>query len=218
MKWPKHFSIEEARRFQIQLQAKVRITPLSRNIRFVAGVDAAFSTDRVFAAVCLYAFPDLTVYEQQSCSRKLSFPYVPGFLSFREGPAIIAALRKLSRWPDLILVDGQGIAHPRGAGIASYLGVLTGIPAIGCAKSRLIGEYEEPLREKGSWSPLRSEGKIIGAVVRTRDDTRPLFISPGHKTDLASAVRLTLACTSDYRIPEPLRCADIVSKKIKKEG
>ncbi len=184
----------------------------------MAGVDAAFSADRVFAAACLYNFPDMTVYERQSCSRKLSFPYVPGFLSFREGPAIIDALTKLSRRPDLILVDGQGIAHPRGAGIASYLGVLTGIPAVGCAKSRLIGEYEEPLREKGCWSPLRSEGKVIGAVVRTRDDTRPLFISPAHKTDLLSAVRLTLACTSHYRIPEPLRCADIFSKMVTKRG
>jgi deoxyribonuclease V len=216
MKWPKKFSIEEAREAQIQLQKKVRIAPLTGKIRYVAGVDAAFSEDRVFAAACLYAFPDLTVCEQQSCTLKLSFPYVPGFLSFREGPAIIAALDKLSRKPDVILVDGQGIAHPRGIGIASYLGVLTGIPAVGCAKSRLVGEYDEPPREKGGWSPLQSDGKIIGAALRTKDDTRPLFISPGHKTDLNSALRLTLACTGSFRIPEPLRCADILSKQIKK--
>ncbi len=216
MKWPKTFSIEEAREVQIRLQKKVRIAPLTRKLRFVAGVDAAFSEDRVFAAACLYAFPDLIVCERQSCSRKLSFPYVPGFLSFREGPAIIAALGNLSYKPDLILVDGQGIAHPRGIGIASYLGVLTGIPAVGCAKSRLIGEYDEPPREKGSWSPLQSDGKIIGAALRTKDGARPLFISPGHKTDLDSSLRLTLACTRHFRIPEPLRCADMLSKQIKK--
>ncbi len=218
MKWPKTFSIQEARDLQNLLRKNVRISPLEKKPRYIAGVDAAFSEDRVFAAACLFRFPELTLCEQQSASRKLSFPYVPGFLAFREGPAIITALARLSRRPDLILVDGQGIAHPRGAGIASYLGVLTGIPAIGCAKSRLIGEYGEPLPQKGSWSPLRSEGEVIGAVVRTRDDTHPLFVSPGHKIDLTSAISFTLACTSRYRIPEPLRCADILSKQIIKEG
>jgi deoxyribonuclease V len=215
MKWPTTFTLQEARKVQNLLQKKVRIVPLEHEPRYVAGVDAAFSEDRVFAAACLYRFRDLTACEQASFSRKLSFPYVPGFLSFREGPAIIAVLNRLPRMPDLILVDGQGIAHPRGVGIASYIGVLTGIPTIGCAKSRLIGEYEEPLMKKGSWSPLRSEGNVIGAVLRTRDHTRPLFVSPGHRTDLNSAIRLTLACTRNYRIPEPIRCADMLSKKIK---
>ncbi len=216
MRWPRTFSIQEARKIQDHLREKVRIIPLHEEIRYVAGVDAAFSKVRVYAAACLYRFPDLTACEQQSCSRKLSFPYIPGFLSFREGPAIIAALDKLSRKPDVILVDGQGVAHPRGIGIASYLGVLTGIPTVGCAKSRLIGEYEEPPREKGGWSPLQSGGNIIGAVLRSRDGIRPLFISPGHKTDLEAAIRLTLACTGKYRIPDPLRCADILSKQMKK--
>ncbi len=215
MKWPPTFTLQEAREVQNLLQKKVRIVPVEHEPRYVAGVDAAFSEDRVFAAACLFRFQDLTLWEQASLSRKLSFPYVPGFLSFREGPAIIAALDRLSRRPDLILVDGQGIAHPRGFGIASYLGVLTGVPTIGCAKSRLIGEYEEPLEKKGSWSALRSEGNVIGAVLRTRDNTRPLFVSPGHRTDLYSAIRLILACTRNYRIPEPLRCADMLSKKTK---
>jgi deoxyribonuclease V len=215
MKWPETFTLQDAREVQNQLQKKVRIVPLEHEPRYVAGVDAAFSEDRVFAAACLYRFRDMTAYEQASFSRPLSFPYVPGFLSFREGPAIIAVLSRLPRMPDLILVDGQGIAHPRGFGIASYIGVLTGVPTIGVAKSRLIGEYEEPLTKKGNWSPLRSEGNVIGAVLRTRDNTRPLFISAGHGTDLNSAIRLILACTSKYRIPEPLRCADMLSKKIK---
>ncbi len=216
MKWPKTLTMEEARQIQINLRKRVRLSHLGENPRYVAGVDAAFSDDKVFAAACLYLFPELRFIEQQPSVQKLSFPYVPGFLSFREGPAIIASLEKLSHRPDLILVDGQGIAHPRGIGIASSIGVQTGVPAIGCAKSRLLGEYINPGKEKGSWSPLMLENNIIGSVLRTRDDTRPLFISPGHKIDLNSAIRFTLACTGKYRIPEPLRCADMLSKKIKR--
>ena len=218
MKWPGTFTIEEARDLQVSLREKVRITPLKKDPGYVAGVDAAFSEDKVFAAACLYLFPELALLEERSAVRKLSFPYVPGYLAFREGPAIMAALELLPRRPDLILVDGQGIAHPRGMGIASYLGVLSGIPAIGCAKSRLVGEHGEPGRKKGDWSPLRFENKTIGAVLRTRDDTRPLFISPGHKIDLDSSIRLALDCTGAFRIPEPLRCADMLSKKIKKRA
>ncbi len=216
MKWPKTLTIEEAREIQNRMRKNVRLSPLEKEPRYVAGVDAAFSDDRVFAAACLYLFPELRLIEQQSSVQKLAFPYVPGFLSFREGPAIITALEKLSHRPDLILVDGQGIAHPRGIGVASSIGVQTGVPSIGCAKSRLLGEYEDPGKKKGSWSPLMLENTVIGAVLRTRDNTRPLFISPGHKTDLDSSVRLALACTGKYRVPEPLRCADMISRKIKK--
>jgi deoxyribonuclease V len=218
MKWPKTVTIEEARKEQERLRKKVRITPLKREPRFVAGVDAAFSAGHVFAAVCLYLFPELALVERQTAVRKLLFPYVPGFLSFREGPAIMAALGALSHKPDLILADGQGIAHPRGIGIASYIGVLLDAPAIGCAKSRLIGDYEEPAEKKGSWSSLRIDGHVVGAVVRTKDNTRPLFISPGHRIDVKSAIRLALSCTGTYRIPEPLRCADMLSKIVKKES
>lgn len=216
MMWPKTLTLEEARKEQELLRKKVRIAPFSKEPRFVAGVDAAFKADRVFAAACLYRFPELTLVEQRSVVRELIFPYIPGFLSFREGPAIIAALNELSRKPDLILVDGQGIAHPRGIGIASYIGVLQGIPTIGCAKSRLVGEYEEPGTKKGGWSPLRVNGNVVGAVLRTRDAVRPLFISPGHKIDVKSAIRLALSCTVNYRIPEPLRCADILSRSASK--
>ena len=217
MNWPKTPTIPEARQLQNQLRKKVRITPFNKEPRYIAGVDAAFSDDTVFAAVCLYLFPELTLLEHRAAIQKLSFPYIPGFLSFREGPAIIAALDKLSQKPDLILVDGQGIAHPRGLGIASHIGILLGTPTIGCAKSRLIGEYSQPGNKKGSQSILKIQRKTVGAVLRTKDSTRPLFISPGHKTDLAAAIRFTLACTGRYRIPEPLRCADMLSKKIKRE-
>jgi deoxyribonuclease V len=218
MKWPATVSTQEARELQDLLRTKVRITPLKKEPHYVAGVDAAFSEEAVFAAACLYCYPGLSLAEQKSAVRRLSFPYVPGYLSFREGPAIIAAIEQLSRRPDLLLVDGQGIAHPRGIGIASHIGVLTGIPSIGCAKSRLVGKHEEPGRKKGSWSPLLVGDEVVGAVVRTRDDTRPLFISPGHLIDLDAAVRIALGCTGNYRIPEPLRCADMFSKKAKRSG
>jgi deoxyribonuclease V len=215
MKWPAVVTTQEARELQDLLRTKVRIMPLKKEPLYVAGVDAAFSEDMVFGAACLYHYPELSLVEQKAVVRKLSFPYVPGYLSFREGPAIIEAIARLSRIPDLLLVDGQGIAHPRGIGIASHLGVLTGIPSIGCAKSRLIGEHEEPGRKKGSWAPLSIGDEIVGAVLRTRDDTRPLFISSGHMIDLDTSLRLILGCIRNYRIPEPLRCADAFSKKMK---
>jgi deoxyribonuclease V len=216
MKWPTTPTLTEAHKLQDRLCKKVRILPLAKGPRSIAGVDAAFSDDRGFAGVCLYSFPELLFLEHKTAILKLSFPYVPGYLSFREGPSIIAALRKLPYKPDVILVDGQGIAHPRGLGIASFIGVLLDIPTIGCAKSRLIGEYTEPAAGKGSWSPLWFEWRTVGAVVRTRDCTRPLFISPGHKVDLASAIQIVLDCLGKYRIPEPLRCADRLSKQIKR--
>ena len=216
MKWPKILTIKDARDTQNLLRKKVLISPLEKEPRCIAGVDAAFSNDRVFATACLYLFPELALIEQQSAVQELRFPYVPGFLSFREGPAIIAALNKLTHKPDLILVDGQGIAHPRGFGIASHTGVLLAIPTIGCAKSRLIGNHEEPGIKKGQWSALIYEGKTVGAVVRTKDGVKPLFVSPGHKINFADALRLTIACTDKHRIPEPLRCADMLAKRMKK--
>jgi deoxyribonuclease V len=216
MKWPKTLTIKAARDAQNLLRNKIRLSPLKKEPRYIAGVDAAFSNDRVFAAACLYLFPELALIEHQSVVQKLRFPYVPGYLSFREGPAITAALEKLSHSPDLILVDGQGIAHPRGVGIASHTGVLLAIPTIGCAKSRLIGDHEEPGIQKGKWSALIYEGKTVGAVVRTKDGVKPLFVSPGHRTNLHDALRFTIACTGKYRIPEPLRCADMLAKRIKK--
>jgi deoxyribonuclease V len=219
MKWPRAvLTIADARKIQEQLREKVRIIPFRGKSGYVAGVDAAFSDDEVFAAVCLYRCPDLVLLEEAYVVEKLRFPYVPSYLSFREGPAIIAAVKKLKRSPDVILADGQGIAHPRGIGIASWLGVVLGIPTIGCAKTRLIGEFKEPGYRKEKWSPLRHEGRVIGAVLRTREGVNPLFISPGHLVDLESSIRIVLSCVGRYRIPEPLRCADALSKRMKQSG
>jgi len=210
MKWPG--TIADAGKMQERLREKVAIVPYQGEPATVAGVDAAFSRTHVCAAACLYTYPDLRCIEQATAVRKLRFPYVPGYLTFREGPAIIAALGTLNRRPDVILVDGQGIAHPRGIGIASHLGVLLDIPAIGCAKTRLIGDHREPGTKKGAWSELRLAGITVGAVLRTRDGVNPLFVSPGHRMDLESGIRIVLACIGRYRIPEPLRCADMLSK------
>lgn len=215
MKWSTE--IAEAKEIQESLRKNVRIIPLMKTPKYIAGVDAAFLGDKIIAAVCLYNYPVLTLIEERYAAAKVSFPYIPGYLSFREGPAIIQALSSLNIRPDIILFDGQGIAHPKGLGIAAHIGALLDIPSIGCAKSRLVGEYKVPGDKKGSWSPLNYKGKIVGAVLRTRDNTRPLFVSPGHMIDLKGSIEVVLRCTSKYRIPEPLRRADFMSKRLRKE-
>jgi deoxyribonuclease V len=214
MEWPK--DIKGAMKIQKILKKKIEIVPLREPPKTVAGVDAAFLSDIVIGAACLYTYPELTFKEESISITKQFFPYVPCFLSFREGEAIIKAISSLKKRPDLILFDGQGIAHPTRMGIATHIGILLGIPTIGCAKSRLIGEYEEPQNRKGSWSYLLYKGKIIGAVLRTRDNVRPLFVSPGHRTDLHNSIDITLTCVGKFRIPEPLRKADFVSKEVKR--
>lgn len=213
--WPS--DISGAKALQERLRLLVRIRGLRKMPRFVAGVDAAFAEDRVIAAASLFTFPGLLHLMDARATMKVRFPYVPGYLSFREGPAAIAALEKLSPPPDLILVDGQGIAHPKGIGIASHLGVLLNISSIGCAKSRLVGEYEEPGMERGSLSPLFFEGRQVGAVLRTRGGVRPVFVSPGHLVDISSSIRVVMACLTSYRIPEPLRRADQRAARLRKE-
>ena len=215
MKWPE--TIEQARKIQESLAAKVLCIPLRRKVKLIAGVDAAFTENRVFAACCLYSFPALSLIDEVCVVSSISFPYIPGYLTFREGEAIIRALRLLKAKPDLILIDGQGIAHPRRLGIASHIGVLLDLPTIGCAKSRLIGEFEEPDWKRGALAPLRFQEKIVGAVLRTRDHVRPLFISPGHKISLKNSVEIVLQTTRGFRIPEPLRRADFLSKRVKRE-
>jgi len=213
MKWPR--DIKEAREIQFTLKQKVKIIPFTGKPRFIAGVDAAFSGDSVIGTACLYKYPELTLIEETSATTMTSFPYIPGFLSFREGPAVIKAINNLKLKPDVILFDGQGIAHPEGLGIASHIGVLLNISTIGCAKSRLVGSYIEPKIKKGQCAYLKYQGKTVGAVLRTRDKVKPLFVSPGHKIDLKGAIDIVLKCTGKYRIPEPLRQADHLSRKLK---
>ncbi len=140
------------------------------------------------------------------------FPYVPGYLSFREIPAVLAVLERLTVRPDVILCDGQGIAHPRRCGLASHLGVVSGLPTIGVAKSRLVGDHDEPGLNRGDWVPLMDKGEIIGAVLRTRTGVKPIYVSIGHRVGLETAIRLVLACTPRFRLPETTRAADRLSK------
>ncbi len=213
--WPG--DVRKARELQALLAGKIRLVPLEKAPSLVAGVDAAFIDDRIVAVACLFRYPEMDAVEDVYAIRKADFPYIPGLLSFREGPAVMEAIGRLRERPDLILFDGQGIAHPRGLGIACHVGVLLDIPSIGCAKSRLVGSYAEPGRKSGSSTGLMHNGRLIGRVVRTKDNVRPLFVSPGHRVDVDDAVRMVLECSRGYRLPEPVRRADALSKKIKKK-
>lgn len=179
-------------------------------LRYVAGADMAFDpeTDEAFAGVIVYRFPELIEVERRMARRKLRFPYVPGLLSFREGPVLLAAFARLRTDPDVILIDGHGLAHPRRFGIACHLGLLLDRPTIGCAKSILIGEAEEPGPKAGSTAPLAEQGEIVGTVLRTRDNVRPIYVTIGHRVSLDSAVRIVSQCRDGFRIPQPTREAD----------
>ncbi len=199
----------EAISLQRELAGRVVVRPLPRDARWIAGADMAFSPDgqRCVAGVVLWDRLDRAAVEEHVAVRSVRFPYVPGLLSFREAPAVLAALAKLRRVPDVILLDGQGVAHPRRCGLASHIGLWAGLPAVGCAKSRLCGEYEEPAGLQGRHSALRDGSEVIGAVVRTRANVRPVFVSVGHLATLEDGIRLVLSCCTRYRLPEPTRLA-----------
>ncbi len=202
----------EAREIQNRLRSCVRRRGTPRRIKHVAGVDISIRGERAIAAVPVLRFDDLEIVDLAIVEQKVPFPYVPGYLSFRECPSILAAMEELKVKPDLILVDGQGVAHPRRCGLASHLGVLLDTPTIGCAKTRFIGTHDEPADEAGSYTDLwdhdqDGNDELIGAVLRTRDNVKPLYISVGHKLDLPTAIDLVLACGGGYRLPEPTRLA-----------
>jgi len=199
----------EAVAIQERLRKKIRLSPLTGEIKTVAGADVSFDRqgDILYAALAVLKFPSLELVEHTGAQEKAVFPYIPGLLSFREAPVVIKAFEKLSAVPDILLCDGQGIAHPRGFGLASHLGVVLGIPSIGCAKSRLCGEHEEAGPEVGDWVPLKMDGRSIGAVLRTRKGVKPLYISVGHMVNLRSAIRIVLRSGAGYRVPEPTRIA-----------
>lgn len=202
-------TVSQAVALQKELAGRVKLTPLKHDVRIVAGLDCAFTDDKkkIIAAAVVLKLPDFHVVETTEAVLNVTFPYVPGLLSFREAPACIEAMRKLQIIPDVVLVDGQGIAHPRRLGLASHLGLFFNIPTIGCAKSRLIGEYENLPRQKGAFVPLLDKDERIGFVVRSRSDIKPLFVSPGHKITSGHAVEIVLSCCTRFRLPEPSRLA-----------
>lgn len=201
----------EARALQERLRRQVQVAPLASPPRWVAGVDVSIREEVAHAAVVLLSFPDLSPVEAATAQAPVSFPYIPGLLAFREGPAVLAALERLKGRPDVLLFDAQGWAHPRRMGLATHLGILLDWPSIGCAKSRLWGEHEEPPPQRGSWVPLRDGDEVIGAVLRTQTGVQPVYVSIGHRVDLETAVELVLACAPAFRLPEPLRWAHRVA-------
>ena len=232
-KW--NVEITEARRIQQELRWRWEGRDRLGKIRTVAGLDAAFilhgsqalqgiasrwsmlrNANRAIAAVVLYRYPEMVEIERADAEVALEFPYVPGYLSFREIPALIASLKNLRTTPDLLFCDGQGIAHPRRMGLATHLGILLDVPTIGCAKSILIGEHGRLGDAKGDWAALKDGEETVGAVLRTRESVKPIYVSQGHRVSLKTAIRLTLSVSDGVRIPRPTRDADQLVAAVKR--
>lgn len=208
----------EARRLQGELASRVVEGPpldLSR-ARYVAGADVSTQGDLGYATVVVLSFPDLSVVEIQGYEARLTFPYVPGLLAFREIPPVVGALREVRSEVDAVIFDAHGRAHPRGLGLASHLGLFLDVPSIGCAKSRLVGEHEEPGPEKGDTAALVYRKKAVGKVVRTRPRVSPVYVSVGNRIDLASSVDLVLGCCTRYRLPETTRQAHNAANRLRR--
>lgn len=208
---------EAARELQNRLRSQVVTADRFGTINTVAGVDIGLKRDIARASVVVLSFPELQVVDIEVAECPVRFSYIPGLLSFREIPPLLTAFDRLKTEPDLVIVDGQGIAHPRRFGLASHLGLILDKPTIGCAKSRLCGRYEEPEQEQGAYTYLTDKGEVIGAVVRTRTNVRVVYVSIGHRISLDSARTWTLACCRGYRLPETTRYAhNAASGKIPK--
>lgn len=210
----------EARKLQNELSPRLVSGPslyLDR-LRYVAGADVSTEGDMAYATVAVLSFPDLVPVEVQGFEMPLVFPYVPGLLSFREIPSVAGALEKVASPVDAVILDAQGLAHPRRIGLASHMGLFLDVPTVGCAKSRLVGEYEEPGTEKGDATDLVHREEVVGRVVRTRTNVSPVFVSVGNGLDLDSAVELVLACCTKYRLPETTRQAHKTANELRRGG
>jgi deoxyribonuclease V len=208
----------EAVELQKSLRERVRLAPLKKRIETIAGADISFNkfSSTVYAGIVVLRLPQLEVVEEVGVVSETSFPYVPGLLSFRETPSVLEAWSKLKTEPDAVMFDGQGIAHPRRVGIASHVGLLIERPTLGCAKSVLVGKYQEPEAQRGHWTELVDKGEVVGAAVRTKNNVQPIFVSPGHLIDLEAAIRLTLECDGGYRQPEPTRRAHLLVNALRR--
>lgn len=217
---PWNVTYREAICIQEKLRRNISLTNSVRNVRSVAGADVSYSRrgGEGVAAMVVFSYPDLDLMDEAFARGEISFPYIPGLLSFREAPLLIEAFQRLQRIPDVVLYDGQGIAHPRSLGLASHMGLLLELPSVGCAKKKLVGDFGEVGLQRGSTTPLKMEGKIIGAVIRTRRGVKPVFVSPGHLIDLESSIQLVLKTCRGFRLPEPLRRAHLMVKGIQSQG
>jgi deoxyribonuclease V len=213
---------KEAVNIQHELKGKLILLDKKSpgKISTIAGADISYSKqdDMFFAAVVLLACPTMDVIEEVSLTERAPFPYIPGLLTFREGPALLKAFEKLTSVPDCVIFDGQGIAHPRGIGLASHMGLFLDTPTIGCAKKRLVGIHDEVGAEVGDYADLTLDGGIIGAVVRTKRKVKPLFVSPGYKIGLRRAVEVVLSCCRGYRLAEPVRRAHLAVNRIRSKA
>jgi len=211
---------QEAIRIQEELRKKICLQPPQGGWQKIAAGDVSYSRadETIYAAFLLFSYPELILLQKASVRGRSSFPYIPGLLSFREAPHLLQAFSQLESQPDLLLMDGQGIAHPRSMGIAAHIGILLDLPTIGCAKSCLIGRHEEPAQRKGSATRLMVEGRLIGMVVRTREKVKPVFVSPGHRMNIQTSVKMILSLCRGYRIPESLRQAHIFANQLREAG
>jgi deoxyribonuclease V len=213
---PWNVSPKKAIQIQEALREQVILKKTFSKVRTIGGGDVAYAKDedRLVGVVVVLSFPQLETLEVATAAGKTSFPYIPGLLTFREGPILLKAFQKLELKPDVMIFDAQGIAHPRGLGLASHMGLCLDLPSIGCAKTPLFGKFTIPERRKGDFEWIREEGKKVGAALRTRDGVNPLFVSPGHRLDLRTSIQIVLACCRGFRIPEPLRLADHLANSI----
>ena len=208
------FKIQELEKLQEELSRKVLIEPLKDEPQVVGGVDVSYRGKWGLGVLILMRWPELEVIQERFKIGEVYFPYIPCFLSFREVPLLEPLFEGLDLLPEVLFVDGQGIAHPRRFGLASHLGVLLGLRTIGCAKRPLLGKAEEPEDRKGAFSLLRYENDVVGALLRTKKGVKPLCVSPGHKMDLEGSIHLVLKATRGFRIPEPLRRAHLLSRRL----
>jgi deoxyribonuclease V len=200
---------------QKALREKIILKPLEKPIQFIAGCDSAFKGDMITSIFVIFTFPELIELEVVSSTSQVTLPYIPGFLAFREIPNLLLAYKKLKQKPDLIMVDGQGIMHPRRMGIGAHLGIVLNLPTIGIAKSKLVGEFHEPGLKKGDYTEVFHKQEMIGYCLRSKDNIKPLFISPGHLCDMKDTLHITLNTLKKHKLPEPTRIADKYSKELK---
>ncbi|MGB1241239.1 MAG: deoxyribonuclease V [Chitinophagales bacterium] len=217
---PWNLSSQEAIELQQKLRSKVKIKAMSKPLQYIAGADISFNRgeDTVYVGMVVLKYPEMIEVERAVLIDEANFPYIPGLLSFRETPLLLKAWEKLSIKPDLIVTDGHGLAHMRRFGVACHLGLLTDTAAIGCAKKILVGKHDVLGEEKGSVAYIEDKDEIVGAVLRTRKNVKPVYISAGHKINLEEAIEVMKTCAVNYRIPEPTRQAHLIVNELRREN
>jgi deoxyribonuclease V len=217
---PWDVSYREAIRIQEKLRSNISLRNSTRKVSSIAGADVAYSKkgEEGIAAMVVFSYPRLDLLDEAYVKGKVFFPYIPGLLSFREAPLLMEVFQRLQRLPDVVLYDGQGIAHPRSFGLASHMGLLLDLPSIGCAKEKLVGDFGHVGSHPGSTAPLTLGDRTIGAVIRTRKGVKPVFVSPGHRIDLETSMQLVLKTCRGFRLPEPLRRAHLMVTRIRSQG